>query len=66
MKLIVGAPGTPDGHIKPEELDKVKKDSTENSYHVVKKKVQHKEHRHLMKFEEREKFLFDIAGITIY
>ena len=66
MKLIVGAPGTPDGHIKPDELDKVKKDSTDNSHNVAKKKVHHKKHSHLMKFEEMEKFLFDIAGTAIY
>ena len=65
MKLIVGAPGTPDGHIKPDELLRVKKGSTDNRYDVQKKKVQYKEHPHLIEFYEKEKFLFDIAGTLI-
>ena len=65
MKLIVGAPGTPDGHIKPDALLKIEKDAADNRYDVHNKKVQYKQHPNLIKFDEKEKFLFDIAGTAI-
>ena len=59
LKLIIGHPGTPDGHIRPDQM------SNDEKYQVI-HDDKHPEYVDLENISSKRIYLFNITGILYY